>query len=165
MRPGGISRTRGIPRHLKNGRYTTLLRVVARGKVPWRFGIVSYFSSETPFVFWWFFTGKSSSRWCKVMKVTWLRFSTYFGVNIISPSCLAREGALKRGLGPNRYPHDIRCIWGWLLRAPHLKGFPTIFPMNFQRWMSKDGRSHRPSFPWSVYMGPPLWIKTPWHRT
>ena len=23
-----------------------------------------------------------------------------------------------KGLGPNKYPRDIRCIWGWLLRVP-----------------------------------------------
>ena len=31
-------------------------------------------------------------------------------------------------MGPNKYPRDIRCIWGWLLRGPHPKG-ATIFPM------------------------------------
>ena len=35
----------------------------------------------------------------------------------------------KRGLGPNKHSCDIRCIWGSLLRCPHPKGFPTIFPM------------------------------------
>ena len=33
---------------------------------------------------------------------------------------------------PNKYPRDIRCIWGWL-RVPHPKGkIPTIFPQKDQ---------------------------------
>ncbi len=35
---------------------------------------------------------------------------------------------LKGDMGPNKYPLYIGCIWGWLLRGPHPKGFPTIFP-------------------------------------
>ena len=31
-----------------------------------------------------------------------------------------------KGLGPNKYPRDIRCIWGWLLRVPS-QGYIYIF--------------------------------------
>ena len=27
---------------------------------------------------------------------------------------------------PNKYPRDIRCIWGWLLRVSHPKGPPPF---------------------------------------
>ncbi len=30
----------------------------------------------------------------------------------------------------NAGTHYIRCIWRWLLRGPHPKSFPTIFPMS-----------------------------------
>lgn len=37
-----------------------------------------------------------------------------------------------RGDIPNKYPGDIRSIWGWLWRGPPSpKGFPSIFPMIF----------------------------------
>ena len=36
-----------------------------------------------------------------------------------APSCLfpLLEPFFQRGLGPNKYPRNIRCIWGWLLRG------------------------------------------------
>ena len=33
----------------------------------------------------------------------------------------------KRGLGPDKYLRDIRCIWGWLLRVPS-QGLSHHFP-------------------------------------
>ncbi len=37
-------------------------------------------------------------------------------------------GAL--GMVPNKYPRDIRCIWGWLFKGP--PGAPTIFPLTLR---------------------------------
>ena len=45
------------------------------------------------------------------------------------PSCIspAVNSPSKRGLGPNKYPRGIRCIWGWLWRGHHPKD-TIIFP-------------------------------------
>lgn len=48
--------------------------------------------------------------------------------HVKNPSSWSPLKDFKRGLGPNKYPCDLRCIWGWFLRAPHPKG-TTIFPM------------------------------------
>ena len=34
---------------------------------------------------------------------------------------------------PKKYPRDIRCMWGWLLRGPHPKG-----PLPFFLWKKVD---------------------------
>ena len=47
----------------------------------------------------------------------------------LAPSCLRGAPWLElftKGLGPNKYPRDIRCIWGWLLRVPS-QGYIYIY--------------------------------------
>lgn len=40
---------------------------------------------------------------------------------------------------PNKYPLYVRCIWVWLSRGPHPKGFcPTVRPMVYWRTDGKD---------------------------
>ena len=49
-----------------------------------------------------------------------------------APSCLTPEKEPFKGdMGPNKYPRDTRCIWGWLLRLPTIPILPPIFPYDF----------------------------------
>lgn len=74
----------------------------------------------------------------------------------LAPSCLTPScwSPFSMGYIPNKYPLDIRCIWGWVLGALHPKVFPTIFPMNHfcsTLWYHGIGpliRSSNKKLPW-----------------
>ena len=119
MRPGGGSfffpRTRGIPRHLKDGRYMTLLRVVAGGEIPWRFGIVSYFLGNS-FVCSWFFTGKSSSRWWR----WWRWLDSDFPQKLVLWSQYISTGRRSTSFGQKWEDHTV------LLNPESVHGFASL---------------------------------------
>ena len=58
------------------------------------------------------------------------------------PSSLSPPRSPLKGDIPNKYPLYKVYIWGWLLRGPHPKGFPTIFPMIHGFPSSKFGSFH-----------------------
>ena len=66
-------------------------------------------------------------------------------------SCLSPPRSPLKGDMPNKFPRAIRCIWGWLLRAP----IPRVFPP-FSLWEKKtDGKKVKfwRSWWWNMPLG------------